>query len=248
MESGTGSGVPLKKQKKVSFDTKVHRVNFARKSTFLRHGHIQRRRVSTKFAQRMLLELTKVDITGYKLTDSSESGECARMIPVEGILSCSRTNLVNLGRCSSTQSHVDNVITVKADLSHEVATMRAKGRKLSGQRSEESQVSSLHCMETSEDSLEELQIAKPPCKKSKAGPQKQELETFVHTPTEKHVLDNNASKESTPKPIAKSPDEIKYDLKLNETIEKITGCEEVKKKKKKKRSVLYVVCDCDDIS
>lgn len=215
--------LPLKKLKKVSFDTKVHRVNFARKSTL----PIQQRRVSTKFAQHMLLKLAKVDITGYKLPEDTDSdsggGECARMIPVEGILSCSRTNPVNLdGRCSSTSTQ-----SVQATLTHQVSStkrLHVKKRKRLDQRSE-SQVPS-------------LLVAKPPCKKSK--PMK---ETCVDTQTKKHDNALPVEKEGSltaPEPIANSPDEIEYALKLNETIEKITGYKKViqKKKKKRKRSVL----------
>lgn len=139
MERCTDAKIP-KLHKKVSFDNKVHRMNFARKSTF---EMVKQRRSAIN--KHMVLRLTKVDITGYKLPNTvseSESGKCARIIPVEDILFCSRTKPV------SKKSHSSGASIVIPTESNDPPPL-----SLNSKRS--------HALSSS---LETVLIVNPPCK------------------------------------------------------------------------------------
>lgn len=77
-----------KLHKKVSFDAKPRRIQFAKKST-------SRIRIRTGTRKYMRLELTKADISGYKLPrnilDSNDLFGCARLLPVEEVLPRARS-------------------------------------------------------------------------------------------------------------------------------------------------------------
>ena len=82
----------LKLHKKVRFDSKVHHVSFARK------GGVVRWRKHARM-KHMDLKLPKVAVAGYKLPNGtsceSEGGQCARLIPAEDVLQCTRTTPVS---------------------------------------------------------------------------------------------------------------------------------------------------------
>lgn len=239
---------PSKKTKTVSFDTKVHGVNFARKSTLSRQGS-HRHRISTKFTRRMILKLTKIDITGYKLPsegNSSDDSECARTIPVEDILSCSRTNPVKLdGRnqasklpktnqaAKSSRFILDEKGMQIAVMNSQSVRFHTKKRKRLHQKSMEFQMPTLACMETMFPSEAEMnsEAEKPPCKKNKTIEEGLDLGT---TSVIDCVSGNNASSITA----KKSAEDFQYASMLNQTIKKITGHEKKKKKKNKSRSVL----------
>lgn len=183
-----------KAQKKVSFDTKVHRMNFAMKSTSTHHGVVQRRRIEMK-NKRMVLQIAKCNITGYKVPIIPESGKCARLIPVEEVLSGLRTN----------------------------AALHSANRENTKKRSVKSLTSS--CMGT-------VDAVEPLCKKRKVREKNQVFESS--NPEVQPLHNDKALSPDTPDcsaPIS----ELAYDLKLNETIEKMIGKPTKKKKKRKKR-------------
>ena len=101
MGSGSKSNVAqpskVKVHKKVSFDTKSYRYNFARKSTFARTK--TRRQIGRMKC--MVLNIAKVNVAGYEipsnpaLEPASSSVSCARLLPVYDVLArCSRTTPV----------------------------------------------------------------------------------------------------------------------------------------------------------
>jgi hypothetical protein len=195
--------LPPKKVKKVSFAGVAEEVyQFARKSTFSRHP---RRRISTNFSRCMVLEVTRVDITGYKVPEDtgseSDSGECARTIPVEEVISCSRTNPVKLKRNSITSSKPTQERTVASEVT---ASRRLKRNHLLELD-----------VDSNDDSPGEQLTPKRPCKRSK-----QKLELANTAP---QSVENSSE-------CVRSSEEIEYALKLNETIEKITGAAEVEKR------------------
>lgn len=98
------SGTP-KPHKKVSFDVKPRAMNFARKST----GPHSLKRISKLTPSKcrglrkkcMHLELNKVDISGYDIPrlpvvdcECSDLYGCARLLPVDESMSCARTSVV----------------------------------------------------------------------------------------------------------------------------------------------------------
>lgn len=73
-----------KSQKKVTFDTKTHHINIAKKSTASIpcrsiHGH------KTGVRKQMCLRLTKIDTTGYKLPRKPTDDVCARLLPLDRV-------------------------------------------------------------------------------------------------------------------------------------------------------------------
>lgn len=224
MDEPRDSSLPLfskkpKVQKKVSFDTKVHRVNFAKKSTSAHHGVVRRRRLEMK-NRRMVLKTTKVDTTGYKFpTPEAENGNCARLIPVEEVLSCSRTNPARkTASAAALHSMKSNNLMHSSNM---------KKRKIEPEGS--------NCIGTVEATVE------PPCKKSKVT--NKNLESPVRDVQPLQPQDEVLSPDCGTQIL-----EVEYALKLNETIKKITGNQNptnvTKKKKKKKRLVhaLYFMC------
>lgn len=199
-----------KVHKKVSFDTRVHRANFARKS---HHGLVRQHGVVMR-QRRMVLRIPKLDIAGY-IPDPG-NGHCARLIPVEEVLSCSRTNPANPNCRKTTGAALHSVKSNK----------RLNGRK---RKVESGESSSSNCTGVIDNVA-----AEPTRKKNKVDRQDSEPEGLDEQPLQPCMI-----KEEEEELVPKKHDhgtEVEYALKLNETIEKITG-NSTKKKKKKKRLV-----------
>lgn len=101
----------VKVHKKVSFDTKSYRFNFARKSTFAR----QKTRQQIGRMKCMVLNLDKVNVSGYEMPSNpalEPASVCARLLPVEDVLCCSRTTpvkqkyLKNSARASASSDNI----------------------------------------------------------------------------------------------------------------------------------------------
>lgn len=227
-----------KLNKKVSFDTKVHHMNFARKSTSAR----KRSSISRK---RMFLNVVKSDITGYRLprstTSEPESGLCARLMPVEDVLSRSRTNPAHVkhkrtpvivhqdggieGTSWSTfASHAEQV-----NLNQILSNLRNRGGVKKRRRDDSAEAKDgKKKFEKSDDSIEDgnepVKKKKRSSKKKKKYKKRDVFGISNSSRGEHHRKSKNRNQKSSP--IAESfasPADINYDMKLNETIEKIKG-------------------------
>ena len=287
MDDGNGNSKDppniAKTQKRVTFDIKpASAIHIARKSaipcTVVQSIH---RRYKNFPKKEMLLELKKVDITGYDIPRQSMFERecsvlygCARLLSVDEVSSCARTSAVrNNGviRPRSSNLNVDQKPSISPSLRAKIyKTMKGpSGRsmfnKVNRRKHVSTQLKSVMKLKSilnkglyrSDKSYKKSSKVAHPNKKPSTGmmsPDLADSRKRVREPEEKHVnftLSESVSSESVPSESVPSESmnvfmeslpstsssqdmtsaQLEYELKLKETIEKMTGEPAPKKKK-----------------